>query len=1284
MCRRLDELEGSLMTISRVLTFYVIAILGIAIGLSNKEAQADSDLIISRVGGNPSGLNPDLIERFALPNPNASLAAYSASITICNLDNTPVSFNASNPSEHPAITQNLFRLTGGRLEQIGVSWVFHPPNVANFEECSNDEACTAPPNTDPDYFAYLYKGCSQSLSGTFVAAQSRLGPRSEIDPTTGVGPFPFFGIFQSGDNVYKRLQVLNGDLDPALHPDARYFIEVIGLNFEDDSAGSDINNVSFREVSITERMDGGFDLEAIGSTYVGQPVVAALPNIDSKFTVEQISHPGDGTYYLATYVENRNNGRWDYQYALYNFDSAQGAAAFEIPLGSNLIISAETFSDVGYHSGDGNMPGTDFDGTDWSLEFSPVAMKWETSDALVDPNANALRWATLYSFGFSANAGPTPILANIRSYSTPSVVLTLKAFGPGSAQPGACCFGDGSCTEELELQCSQTAGVFAGVGVSCVDAVCPANSDSRLTLEVASECPGDSNLSDPGDLVTVELWMRDVDQNVNGFQAFLSFDDSLLMYRPDLSSYSATPFGFHIASIADSDVASGAINLDGSTVIGMPPVMVDAHLATLVFEIQDGADCEATYVAFRSNLPFKSELSLDGEPTATLLQPTPELTFDDVAPDVVVGSIASCYPTDSAAMMAALNAVSAMDNCTTTNDLQYQASVSGDPCAAVVSILVMDACMNQTEVTFETRIDDEPPMLVQPNDDISLVAPSGECSAIAIFDSPVFSDNCDDSVTVTCNPPSGSAFPAGITVVDCFANDSCGNQTHNTFAVEVDAVRQRMELQIASAEDCYDDAELIRVDLVMTCLDQPVTGFNAFIAFDNDQLEFRPDLSVYTNDPFPTHISNPISASVVGTEGQINLDGALLPGQIPVLDDAILATMYFEVRSGMGGQVYEFDFRVPPTPTFESEYSINGSPIETVLVEATSPTPQPRLRIISTSETECFQPNDEFCVGLEMACLGNQLASGFNAFIEFDTDRLEFIDGQYTNDPFPIHITTIGDDSGLITLDGSVPFGANGTNQEALLATLCFRVRKDGFGPALEISFGDAPTPTIDSELSVAGVPIPTLLEGTGDLNSSTLGLRVCYTQGNPVCVLLEATCIEVPISGFKAVVQYNNDALSFLPMASSYEAGLIDQHMNDPISPISNGMIDTILLDGSTPMAEPIVFGDTTFARLCFDINPGFESFGPELIFDTSGSSDDNTLYAGIELVPVTLRPSPAFGLMGDINLDGLIDFADLQSFVDALLNIDLDEPRRLRSDLNCDGRTNGGDITEMIMLLL
>jgi len=47
-------------------------------------------------------------------------------------------------------------------------------------------------------------------------------------------------------------------------------------------------------------------------------------------------------------------------------------------------------------------------------------------------------------------------------------------------------------------------------------------------------------------------------------------------------------------------------------------------------------------------------------------------------------------------------------------------------------------------------------------------------------------DDCDPNPIVTCNPPSGSAFPLGTTAVNCDATDKCGNKSSScSFTVNV-------------------------------------------------------------------------------------------------------------------------------------------------------------------------------------------------------------------------------------------------------------------------------------------------------------------------------------------------------------------------------------------------------------------------------------------------------------------------------------------------------------------
>jgi len=154
-----------------------------------------------------------------------------------------------------------------------------------------------------------------------------------------------------------------------------------------------------------------------------------------------------------------------------------------------------------------------------------------------------------------------------------------------------------------------------GFGDACD--VCPRryNPDQEdcpnaITLEAPGECAGVS--MEDTLIVYVELWMRDLTQNVNGFQAFVLFDAGLLQYRWDLSAYeNPSLFSMHLNSL-DQDGADGALTLDGSASGGHPGTADDTLLATLAFEV--GQECVETFVDFDVAGAFENKLSLNGVP----------------------------------------------------------------------------------------------------------------------------------------------------------------------------------------------------------------------------------------------------------------------------------------------------------------------------------------------------------------------------------------------------------------------------------------------------------------------------------------------------------------------------------------------------------------------------------------------------------------------------------------------------------------------------------------------
>lgn len=145
-----------------------------------------------------------------------------------------------------------------------------------------------------------------------------------------------------------------------------------------------------------------------------------------------------------------------------------------------------------------------------------------------------------------------------------------------------------------------------------------------------------------------------------------------------------------------------------------------------------------------------------------------------------------------------------------------------------------------------------------------------------------------------------------------------------------------LSLDIINPQSCYKSGDQICVQVNMSNLTQNVTGFQAFLQFNNTALSFDgPPSSSYTLSPFPIHIQSMATAEVA--PGQINLDGAapfVGPGSGGTNLDSLLATLCFTVNPGNDGAVANFSFRT--VPFFNSELSLNGVPVVTALLNSAS------------------------------------------------------------------------------------------------------------------------------------------------------------------------------------------------------------------------------------------------------------------------------------------------------------------------------------------------------------
>ena len=80
---------------------------------------------------------------------------------------------------------------------------------------------------------------------------------------------------------------------------------------------------------------------------------------------------------------------------------------------SGAVVGNDGFHDVAYHSGEV------YDLTDWSAVIENDAITWATDRYADNPNANALRFSTLYNFYFDSNAEPD------------TTTITIGLFKPG-------------------------------------------------------------------------------------------------------------------------------------------------------------------------------------------------------------------------------------------------------------------------------------------------------------------------------------------------------------------------------------------------------------------------------------------------------------------------------------------------------------------------------------------------------------------------------------------------------------------------------------------------------------------------------------------------------------------------------------------------------------------------------------------------------------------------------------------------------------------------------------
>jgi hypothetical protein len=292
----------------------------------------------------------------------------------------------------------MYRLMNGRFEQIGMSWLKHGFVSTNSTTAgcagAGGQSCTPPPAGGNQ----LGVGCTDPY-GSSLNGSRPLGMRSEVNSTNGAYPFPFTQLGSSGP-YQQRIKVAESDL--ALSG-ALYFVEGQYVAPDDALAGNGLNNASYRSVNVAAAPN--YTVSLAGSTVEAKSALWAWKAADATVeisNVEMCTAPVE-RFEVARKVTEVVSGTWHYEYAVRNMNSDHAGGAFEVQFPPETDIANAGARIVDHHSGE------PYSTTPWTttIEVDAGFIRWETAEPYAtDPDANALRWATTFSFWFDADAPP--------------------------------------------------------------------------------------------------------------------------------------------------------------------------------------------------------------------------------------------------------------------------------------------------------------------------------------------------------------------------------------------------------------------------------------------------------------------------------------------------------------------------------------------------------------------------------------------------------------------------------------------------------------------------------------------------------------------------------------------------------------------------------------------------------------------------------------------------------------------------------------------------------------
>jgi hypothetical protein len=402
-----------------------------------------SDPINGTVPG-PDVVVGDIIGLAQFGSSSGSQVGLAVGTTSCNYGTIDLNWFQNPTNDHPVIPQNLYRMSGGatnddRFEQIGQSSVKHAFTALTQNICNL--GCNGVGGSR------LGSGCSDPYSASLNSGPS-LGSRAWINPFTGFYPRndsatpnnSHTGHSHTGTS-HRVLTEIN-DLNTTMNQGATYYAEGQYVTPHEDAwcqanpgQCNMNNNVSYRQYTVSGT-GSPFSFSPAAATVRAKPAIEAWTGATSVTINPDPGNDGIGT--VAYKVTNPSPGVWHYEYAVYNQNMDRAIQSFTVPVGNGVVLSNVGFHAPPQHPGwaaDGTAGNAGFSSEPWTQTQDSSAMVWTTESLAQNPNANAIRWGTMYNFRFDSNRPPQTTNATIGFYKT-GAPITVQVQGP-SAVPSA-------------------------------------------------------------------------------------------------------------------------------------------------------------------------------------------------------------------------------------------------------------------------------------------------------------------------------------------------------------------------------------------------------------------------------------------------------------------------------------------------------------------------------------------------------------------------------------------------------------------------------------------------------------------------------------------------------------------------------------------------------------------------------------------------------------------------------------------------------------------------------